>query len=55
VEKNRLEYGANEPLVFTSTPMLEFFMVPLRDPMLILLMIAAVIAIPIGLYEHNWD
>jgi len=31
-----------------------FFMAPLEDPMLIMLIVAAFISIPIGMWENEW-
>jgi magnesium-transporting ATPase (P-type) len=38
---------------FEETPCYQFFLGPLEDPMLIILIVAAIISIPVGVYENH--
>lgn len=40
-------------MVFESTPCIEFILEPASDPMIIILMVAAVVAIIIGLVKEH--
>lgn len=39
---------------FKETDCYMFFLEPLKDPMLIMLIVAAFISIPIGMWENEW-
>lgn len=40
---------------FEETPCYKFFCDPLADPMLIILIVAAIISIPVGMFENEWS
>jgi len=40
---------------FEETECYKFFLAPLEDPMLIILIVAAFVSIPVGMYENDWE
>jgi len=55
VKVNRLKFGANERMVFESKTCWEFLEEPLGDTMIQILLVAAVVALIIGLIEKHGD